>query len=725
MYQKTTFAILVALCFLGAQASNAVEEGPTFSTGDTWAFGIEIDLMEEVDSEIQDLENNITSEIIESDNFTQIRNWTGLGLDSFELNNEAVLGFFYTGEIVDDFDNMIHMQTEQSLYSHTVVGTKFTSMLPPAGTHDLKIKISCDGEYDEENEECGEDDEDSKIELLDNNTGEAIVMEEINTELSGGMHYIAKITQDTWWTQDTHELVKTQITVALGASADLTLRNVPNLTYEGESILTAISGPQFECDDGQTIEFQFANDGAQDCEDWSDEPRDEDGDGSTDQVFECDNGDTYPLDYVNDGEWHCENGEDEGEGGASPCSNWEENDEEQEAICYETINVLYETAVVSMDAEVSLNLLFDFGDNPMDAMNLPLEENKYWEGELDRLTISGDLGGKIDIAKPEMSICPDLDCDQLPEMQDLYSGITDALQELHDNETFSITVDRNDDGLPDVITEWNDMFPMYIPETWMDEVFQEIADQAFCDDQESAEEGEECDETAEEEYEKLNLRIENNRFAFGPYNLHDIEDFSPIPYAFETGEKESMQSSTGESYEGYQVFPTDRCSENNPDRNEDDCNEEDEEDDGRDDDEDNDDGNDDDDIIIIDNGQARSSHDDDEHDDDEHDEEDSVDPFDDSEIIWFHDAETGHPAYINMDMPNLREDGYTIEMEPISHSVAAEKVEQNADPENPDKTELIDFGTTEITDEASDELPGFGILAAGASLLFVSRRFRK
>ena len=38
MYQKTTFAILVALCFLGAQASNAVEEGPTFSTGDTWAF---------------------------------------------------------------------------------------------------------------------------------------------------------------------------------------------------------------------------------------------------------------------------------------------------------------------------------------------------------------------------------------------------------------------------------------------------------------------------------------------------------------------------------------------------------------------------------------------------------------------------------------------------------------------------------------------------------------
>ena len=718
MYQKTTFAILVALCFLGAQASNAVEEGPTFSTGDTWAFGIEIDLMEELDPEIQDIEDNITSEIIESDNFTQIRNWTGLGLNSFELNNEAVLGFFYTGEIIDDFDNMIHMQTEQSLYSHTVIGTKFTSMLPPEGTHDLKIRAYCDDEdWDDDAEECGEDGDDGQFMLMDNNTGEQIVMEEVNTELSGGMHYIAKITQDTWWTQDTHELVKTQITVALGASADLTLRNVPNLTYEGESILTAISGPQFECDDGQTIAFEDANNGFEDCEDGSDEPRDDDGDGSSDQTFECDNGDTYPLDYVNDEEWHCENGEDEGEGGVSPCSDWEENEEEKEAICYETINVLYETAVVSMDAELSINLLFDFGDNPMNAMDLPLDANKYWEGELDRLTISGDIGGKIDIAKPEMSICPDLDCDQLPEMQELYSGITDALQELHDNETFSITVDRNDDGLPDVITEWNDMFPMYIPETWMDEVFQEIADQAFCDDQESAEEGEECDETAEEEYEKLNLRIENNRFAFGPYNLHDIEDFSPIPYAFETGEKESIQSSTGESYEGYQVLPTDRCSENNPDRDEDDCNEEDDEDDGRDDEDDEDNG----DGIIP---GARSGHDEEDHDED-HDEEDSVGPLDDSDIIWFHDAETGHPAYINMNMPNLREDGYTVEMEPISHTVAEEKVEQNADPEDPAKTELIDFGTTEVTEEASDELPGFGILAAGASLLFVSRRFRK
>ena len=31
MYQKTIFAVIVALCFLGAQASNAVEEQSVFT----------------------------------------------------------------------------------------------------------------------------------------------------------------------------------------------------------------------------------------------------------------------------------------------------------------------------------------------------------------------------------------------------------------------------------------------------------------------------------------------------------------------------------------------------------------------------------------------------------------------------------------------------------------------------------------------------------------------
>ena len=55
---------------------------------------------------------------------------------------------------------------------------------------------------------------------------------------------------------------------------------------------------------------------------------------------------------------------------------------------------------------------------------------------------------------------------------------------------------------------------------------------------------------------------------------------------------------------------------------------------------------------------------------------------------------------------------------------AEQKVEDNADAENPEKSELIEFDSSEVIENA-DELPGFGIMAAGASLLFVSRRFRK
>jgi hypothetical protein len=693
---KIAMVTLLATILLSASASTAVEDS-TFAVGETWAFGQEIDLMEEVSSEISELENNIT-EIMSGEEAEMVKNASGLELKSFDLGNQAILGFYYTGEVIDNFDNMIHMQTEQSLYSHTVLGTKFTSMFPAEGEHELRLNVKCEEEdYNEEEDDC----ENPQIKLLDNITGEPLVLEELDTEIGGSMHYVAKITQDTWWTQDTHELAKTQITITLAASGEVTIKNVPNITRNGVSILDSKDGeePEFECANGyETYPFYFANDGWEDCDDGSDEP----GNGYN---FECDNGDTHPMDYVNDGTWHCENGEDEGEveeGNSEPFQVCDENEEAKEANCYETIDIKLETAVFEMGADVSINLLFDFGDNPMNVLDLPLEENKYWEGEVSSLTISGDIGGQIDIAKPQLSLCPDLDCDQLPEMQEIYSELTNSIQELHDSEEFSITVDRDGDGLPDVITEWNDLFPMYIPETWMDEVFQEIADQIACEDDESAQEGEDCDERAEEEFEKLNLRIEDNRFAFGPYAFHEIEDFEPLPYAFETGEEETAQASDGTTYEGYQVIPTDECSENNPD--EDACS--DEEDGG-------DDGSDDG------TGGVPGSR---AGDEEEYDECEG-DPLCDSEIIWFHNADTGHPAYINMAMPNLREDGYTIEMMPIDSSVAEAQVDANADTDNPEKTTLIDLSNEEIVEDSA--LPGFGIMAAGASLLFVSRRFRR
>ena len=164
MYKKALIAFMVAMSLLGSQAYTAVAESD-FAVGDEWAFGIEINLMEEFQSDIDELEGNIT-ELMESEEAEMVKNASGLELKSFALNNEAILGFYYTGEVVDDFDQMVHMRTQQSFYSHTVLGTTFTTMLPGEGEHNLLLKITCEGEYDEENEECGEDDEDARFVTL-------------------------------------------------------------------------------------------------------------------------------------------------------------------------------------------------------------------------------------------------------------------------------------------------------------------------------------------------------------------------------------------------------------------------------------------------------------------------------------------------------------------------------------------------------------------------------
>ena len=598
MYQKNLMVFLTALCLLGSQASTAVEDTPIFTVGEKWAFGEEIDLMEEVSAEISELEKNIADAIA---NGEAKDNASGIELKSFDLKNKAILGFYHTGEIIDDFDNMYHIQTEQSLYSHTVIGTTVAAMLPNAGTYDLRLE--CTNTEDEGEENC---------QLTDATTKKPLALTEKSAEISGGVHYVAKITEDTWWTQDSHQMVKTELTVKLSSMAEINIKNVPNITYtDGVSLLETELEPRFD-----------------DCED--------SGNNSTE-------------------------------------------------ICYETVKLIMETIVLGLDSETSFHIIIEFDKNePVNVFDLPLKENEYWEGKTN-VTISGDFGGKIDVRKPEITACPDLDCDKLPEMQELYSALTDAIQEFHSNETIDITVDRNNDGMPDVITEWNDIFPMYIPELWMDDIFKRVADEVTCDDNDP-----ECDETAEEEYEKLNLRIENNRFAFGPYSVPAEEG---IPYAFETDEKQTATASDGTSYEGFQVFPTNECSDKNPD--EDACS-----------DEENDDG-------VI---QPFSNHDYNGCEED---------PFCDSEIIWFHNAETGRPAYISMDMPNLKDEGYELEMAPIEHSEAIKQIEANADPENPRKSDITpsQSSSDEITDDSA--LPGFGTVTVITSLLLVGRRYRK
>ena len=200
MYNNAFFALLVAVFLLGSQATSAVEES-NFAVGDKWAFGAEIDLMEEANSEIVELENNIT-EFMSGEEAEMLKNITGFELTSFKLDNEAIIGFYYTGEVIDDFDQMIHMQTEQSLYSHTVVGTQFTGMFLGEGTHELRLE--CTESEDEEAEpDC---------KLLDDTTGKQPNLKRLTTKIGGSMHYVAKLhktlggpkTHTNWQKQKLH-----------------------------------------------------------------------------------------------------------------------------------------------------------------------------------------------------------------------------------------------------------------------------------------------------------------------------------------------------------------------------------------------------------------------------------------------------------------------------------------------------------------------------------------
>ena len=55
---KIAIAMLASALLLLAPASSAVAESAKFAVGDKWAFGKEIDLMAEIDSDITELENN-------------------------------------------------------------------------------------------------------------------------------------------------------------------------------------------------------------------------------------------------------------------------------------------------------------------------------------------------------------------------------------------------------------------------------------------------------------------------------------------------------------------------------------------------------------------------------------------------------------------------------------------------------------------------------------------
>ena len=615
---KVAIAMLASIFLLLAPASTAVEESAVFNVGDKWALGHEFDIMEEFESFTEDIFEELDAEIE--------NNSTGAygDLMGYSLNeNEGVIGVYYTSEVMDDFDELIHIKSEEAFYIHTAVDTSITGVFFQEGTYN-DIKERC--VYEDDGEEC-------TYTLPD---GTEIPTIEQTMEIGGNFHYVTKVTTETWWTQDNFDMTKMDLTLSMGMSGGMNLKNVPNETMEPKM---------------KEVDY--------------------DGDGYPD-------GEEQDCEYE-DGEETCH---------------------------YEYVSTVMETAELGAAVEVSFHLVFEFDPwDPLNALDLPLEANKYWEGQTE-VRISGDVGGMIDIDKPVVSICPDLDCDQLPELQELYEGLTMGIEELHENETLSITVDRDGDGQPDIIDAWDDIFPMYVPETWMDDIFQAILEAISCEDDDSAQEGEECDETAEEEFEKLDLRIENNRFAFGPYDVPIT-----IPYAFETSDEKFGRADDGTVYTGYQILPSEPTNEED----------------------------DDDDDPLGDDGKGEHDEEGDDEDcdpeyedcEDDYDctEDENPDPFCEAEMNYFHDAETGQVTFMEMDMPHAKESGYTVKIAPAEDDQAVEaiedKIESNADPENPEKNEATSPPPSSEPLEDESLLPGFGLMAAAGSLMLASRRFRK
>ena len=142
---KVALAALASMFLLIAPASTAVEESAAFTVGDKWVLGQEFDLMEEFDSVTDEIFEVLDAEI-ENNSTGEYDDLMGYSLDK----NEGVIGVFYTGEIVDDLDGLIHIRSEESFYFHTAIDSSITGVVFEEGTYD-DVEEKC--VYDEENDD--------------------------------------------------------------------------------------------------------------------------------------------------------------------------------------------------------------------------------------------------------------------------------------------------------------------------------------------------------------------------------------------------------------------------------------------------------------------------------------------------------------------------------------------------------------------------------------------
>ena len=175
---------------------------------------------------------------------------------------------------------------------------------------------------------------------------------------------------------------------------------------------------------------------------------------------------------------------------------------------YEWYNFEYRTAAWGGSAEANYKLIIDF-EPALNLYDLPITEGEIWGGE-SNITVSGEIWGVIDLDEPE-GVPSD-------EMNKLYDGLNDGFSEAN--------ITKN-------INRWSDLFPLYIPSTWMP--FDDLND--------------EFNDEADGEVD-LNLRIESNRFKWGP-----VSSPEPLSYNFTTGENRTVTLPGGATVTAFEIVP--------------------------------------------------------------------------------------------------------------------------------------------------------------------------
>ena len=310
--------------------------------------------------------------------------------------------------------------------------------------------------------------------------------------------------------------------------------------------------------------------------------------------------------------------------------------ETEDSTTYDWMSWEYHTGGWSGEVSASLNVALDF-EPALNIFDLPIQEGEIWGGE-SNVTMSGDIGAVIDLNKPE----------GVPQefFDEFYEGVNSGFDEANITKS---------------VAKWADLFPLNIPSNWM----------PFEDLNEMADDEEDID---------LDLRIEGNRFKWGP-----VSSPEPLPYNFTTGEQRNITLPGGSTVEAFEIVP----------------HEEDK------------------------NGSRGAGRGGPQGDDDE----EGFNPFSEFDFKPFVGAENGQVVSVDVESDVLDEAGNDLEAPPVEPTVAEDAIDSKANADEPSDggvnedrvwTDPVDPYAGSDDDDDDEPLPAPGLLGLMAVMAIVA-----